>query len=144
MAKLNLDLTAVVEKGSSEFTYHDPGEYQSTIVAAEVKDTKTGGAMLVISHKTEKGMTAQRINIKNSNPKAVEIGLSELKSLLISINHKNPSGIGDTDELINGKCRIVIADDVQDDGKKYSRITMTKKCEQTPAPQTNAKAPWMK
>lgn len=66
-----------------------PGGYAAIISSTEFKPTKTGGEMLevvyTITGPTHMGRKVwDRFNTKNTNPQAVNIGLSKLKSMALA------------------------------------------------------------
>lgn len=80
-----LDLTDVKE---TSFELIPEGEYTAQCVEAEIKETKamTGeyiNVKFVIQDAAQEGRHLfHMFNIKNDNPKAVEIGLSQLKTFI--------------------------------------------------------------
>jgi len=81
---LGLDLTETPESGLTI----PPGNYVVIADEAEVKDTKNGTGQYinvkfkVLGGKFDGRFLFQMFNIKNANPKAVEIGLSQLKTFM--------------------------------------------------------------
>jgi hypothetical protein len=87
-----LDLTQVEEKKSNLGV--PAGTYSVTAFEAEVKDTKSGGEMIKVRFKVLDGEHTGKFifhlfNIKNDNPKAVEIGMSQLKSFMTCAGFTN-------------------------------------------------------
>jgi hypothetical protein len=103
-----LDLTNV-----SESTF-EAGEYTVTCSAAEVKETKAGtGEYIKCTFETDKGQRIyHNFNIKNSNEKAVQIGLAQLKTFMRVAGKANPNTLGGVGELLGLKCvaRVKIVD----------------------------------
>jgi hypothetical protein len=57
---------------------------------AETRATKAGGEMISLKLKTDKNRVLfANFNTKNANPKAVEIGLGQLKAFLIASGRTN-------------------------------------------------------
>ena len=84
-----LDLSGVEE--SSGYARLQPGTYVVESKDAEIKDTATGGKMIVVDFSSVDGHGDIRMNfnVVNKNPQAVEIGLRQLKSFLVAGGHKN-------------------------------------------------------
>lgn len=80
------------------------GKYICNVTEAKMKDTKTGGMMIQTTLTICDGQYAGRkifnnFNVENQNPKAVEIGLAQLKSLLETAGYPDPNKLGGIDEL---------------------------------------------
>ena len=96
----------------SDFDVLPAGWYQAKVNAADIKKTKAGNGeyinlQLEILGPSHQGrIVFSNINIMNPNPKAEEIGLSQLNSLLSSIGLAQ---ISDTDQLINGEAMIKLS-----------------------------------
>jgi hypothetical protein len=72
-----------------------PGRYVCKVTDTEVKDTKSGtGKILVVKLRCDKGSIMDNINVHNPNPQAVEIGMEQLKALLVHGGHPDPDNIG--------------------------------------------------
>lgn len=88
------------------------GWYEANITGAELKDTKAGNGQYIAVKYTITGPSFQgrvvygNINIKNPNPKAQEIGRSQLGDLMRSIGLAK---VTDTDQLIGGSTCIKLA-----------------------------------
>ena len=88
------------------------GWYESNITGAELKTTKAGNGQYIAVKYTITGPSFQgrvvygNINIKNPNPKAEEIGRSQLGDLMRSIGLAK---VTDTDQLIGGSTCIKLA-----------------------------------
>lgn len=81
----------------------DDGRYPAIILSSEEKMTKSGGSMVVFTYVITSGKYqntefTDRVNIKNSNPKAVEIGLQRIANVGKSVGL---SHVNDTVELHN-------------------------------------------
>ena len=154
MSKLNLDLSGVTEQSTSGYSMIPAGKYGMKVVKTEVKPTKTGGHMLVCDlevqdfgdHVSKK--IPYQMNIVNNSPEAQKIGLSQLKTLAIACQVKNPNAIGDSDELITGvefEAEIIL-ETVGD--KQYSKVKWINKKEGAKAPsgesKPQGKLPWEK
>jgi hypothetical protein len=105
---MSFDLSNVKAQGNDTLP---AGKYVCNITNAELKDTKAGnGQYIKIEFTVKEGDSSGRklwaqINVKNSNPKAAEIGLSQLKALLVCSSYPTPdklSGIGELNGLTVG------------------------------------------
>lgn len=82
------------------------GEFEVECVDAVIKETKTGtGEYILCTFRVPaKDTTVYKMfNIKNQNPKAVEIGLDQMKNLCEAGGSKK-DGIDDLNDLLNIKC----------------------------------------
>jgi hypothetical protein len=125
MAKLNetFDVAGVPER--EEFTPVPPGVYTAMVVASEKKDTKAGGEMIVLELDIQDGEQAgrklfERLNIVNSNQKAVDIAFRTLAEIVKAVGKTT---IKDTEELHNKRISIEVRVDpptpyVDKDGKQ--------------------------
>ncbi|WP_066018331.1 DUF669 domain-containing protein [Endozoicomonas atrinae] len=94
----SLDLTNV-EAGDS---YLKAGQFRCEVVKASVEQNKAKtGRFVKVEMKCMdgNGVTVDRFNVQNANPKAVEIGLQKLKKFLIETGHPNPDKPGDINSL---------------------------------------------
>jgi len=97
----------------------EPGEYTATIEDAEVRETKAGtGEYINAKWKIEEtgSVFFALYNIKNPNETAVNIGLGELKRMMIAAG-REPKASG-VDELIGLRCKIRIKIKEDDYGEK--------------------------
>ena len=104
--KLNLDLSGVQVFGTK--TVVPAGRYSVTVSAAEVKETKAGGAMVIVKFQVLDGeykgaLIEDNYNIINDNETAVRIGRGKLKAILKHGGADNIEALNDTDELL-GLC----------------------------------------
>ena len=152
--KLNLDLSSVEVRTPSNYSLVPAGEYDVTVVKAELKDTKSGGAMLILGYEVMSGEHAGKVikdtmNIVNQSAEATRIGLERLKTVANATGHKNPSKIADSDELLNLNPFLVIVD-VKDDGQYKNNVvkavikTSTEPSTEFKAPPATTKKPWSK
>jgi len=86
------------------------GWYTASISSAEVKNTKSGGKMIALKYEilgpTHSGrFVFGNLNIKNSNPKAEEIGRQQLGDIMRAIGLTR---LSDTDDFIGGKLSIKV------------------------------------
>ena len=88
------------------------GWYDANITGAELKTTKAGNGQFIAVKYTITGPSYQgrvifgNLNIKNPNPKAEEIGRSQLGDLMRAIGLAK---VTDTDQLIGGTLSIKVA-----------------------------------
>lgn len=112
MASLGITLNKADLPESQGFDPIPDGWYQAVITKAELKATGKGGQMIGVDYKiegpTHAGRTVnfQNINIKNSNPEAERIGMSQLGSIMGAIGLAT---IQDTDQLVGGRLMIKVA-----------------------------------
>lgn len=88
-----------------------PGWYDAVIQGADLRDTKTGGQMIAVKYSilgpTHQGrLVWGNINIRNSNPKAEEIGRQQLGDIMRALGLAR---VTDTDQLIGGNIGIKLA-----------------------------------
>jgi hypothetical protein len=102
------DLSNVKAQGNDTLP---AGKYVCNVTNTEMKDTKDGtGAYirteLTVAEGDAKGRKVWfNINVRNKNPQATEIGMSQLKSLLVCAGYPTPdklSGIGELNGLTVG------------------------------------------
>lgn len=160
MANLGTTFDAnTMPQGNGNFDPLPAGWYSATITQAELKDTKSGSGQYIKVRYDITGPTHQgrvvfgNINIRNQNPKAEEIGIMDLGSLIRAIGL---SQIADTDQLIGGQLQIKLTVRTQDgysptnDVKGYKAIESSKSAmpSQSQAPANNqsssAAPPWAK
>lgn len=101
-----------------DFSPVPPGKYVVSATSSEMKDTSTGGQMLVLNFNiiagpyTGKGFVT-RLNLVNSNPTAVKIANEELATITRAANFTQ---LTDSDQL-NGVAMIAVLKLVPGDGK---------------------------
>ena len=82
------------------------GKYEVYLTDAALKDTKSGiGKYISVQFKIPSGDHANRVvfhnfNVVNANAQAVEIGLSQLKSLLECAGFATPDKLDNIDQLV--------------------------------------------
>lgn len=110
MAKLNetFDVAGVPER--EEYTPVPPGTYTAIIVASEKKETKAGGEMIVFELEIQGGeengsKLFERLNIVNSNQKAVDIAFRTLAEIVKAVGKTT---IKDTEELHNKRMYVEV------------------------------------
>ena len=109
MAYLGFDATAVAP--ASDFSALPAGEYAVIITSTEMATTKRGdGQMLKLTLEVIEGqhkgrLLWSRINLVNTNPKAVEIAQRELSAICHAIGKPY---IKDSDELCNFPLRVKV------------------------------------
>ncbi len=95
---------------SSGFEPIPEGEYIAVITSVELKDTRTGGNMLVfdftVNGSSHDGrILKDRLNIVNSNPKAETIAKESLAKICTAVDINSPK---DTGEFIGRKLKIKV------------------------------------
>lgn len=81
------------------------GKYVVNVTNSEIKDTQNGNGKyikveLTISSGEHKGRKLwQNFNVQNKNDKAVSIGLSQLKSMLVAANFPTPDKLNSIADL---------------------------------------------
>jgi hypothetical protein len=134
MAKLEGVFNSEDVPAREEFTPIPPGAYTAMIVASELKDTQKGGQMIVLELDIQGGENAgrklfERLNIKNDNPKAVDIAFRTLGEIVKAVGKTT---IKDTEELHNKRMTINVKvspakpytkDGVEHPGQPQNEIT---------------------
>ena len=103
------DVQTLPQGNSGTFEPLPPGWYSATIMAAELKATKSGTGQYISIRYDIIGPTHQgrvvfgNLNIRNQSPKAEEIGRQQLREIMQS------TGLGrvdDTDQMIGNSLQI--------------------------------------
>lgn len=112
MANLNevFTLDSLPTSSTGSFDPLPVGWYTASVVDALLKDSKSGGQYINVRYDILGPTNAGRviygmITIRNASSKAEEIGRMQLADLMRAIGLAK---IGDTDELIGGKCQIKV------------------------------------
>ena len=85
----NHDVDVLASEFYSAGTIIPPGWYKVHIIKEEIKDTSTGGKMLVFDYQLDSGETIKdRFNLVNQSEKAVNIAKSTLAKIIQSIGIK--------------------------------------------------------
>lgn len=119
-----LNMSGVKESG---FMPLPEGTYPVVVDDASVKDTKSGNGGQYIAVKLriindeqwEGKFIFTQFNIKNPNPKAVEIGLGQLKSFLRIAGHKDPNVLEDVLDIVGYKANAVVKIDADKNYVSY-------------------------
>ncbi len=132
---LNMNLTNTEEYG----TYRPlpPDDYRIRIVDSEIRQTRTGENRLSYTYEVIDGPYAGHqifdgFSLWSSNPKAVSVAQSRLKSLAIACRHPNPNIIADSSEM-HGKTCVVRTAIREYNGNEYEDVK--KYMSDGPAPQ---------
>lgn len=131
------------EAAKSTYEVLPAGWYKVQVDNIVDKATRNGGTMLeatftVLDEGFDGRKVFARFNVRNSNAKAVEIGMRELGNLCVACGFP---GAADTDELIGAFCEaqvVVSKDDVygdRNDIKKYRPINGSAPAKPLPAAQ---------
>lgn len=116
----NLNLDAVKE---STFEPIPPGQYVVQLAEAAIKETKSmtgeyiNAKYLIVEGPSEGRSLFHMFNIKNDNPKAVEIGLSQLKSFMKCAG-KTTFNLSSVSDLLGLKAIAVVKTRTDDFGEK--------------------------
>lgn len=153
MSAINFDINEL-PKSTSSFEPLAPGWYVVSIKDAKLKETKDRtGQYIAVQYVTDKNRTVfGNINIRNANPKAEEIGRSQLGELMRAIGLTR---VTDTDQLIGASLQIKLSIreaangyEASNDIKGYKAIEggMMPAVSHAAAPAATAKAapPWAK
>lgn len=95
----------VGDETMESFDVVPPGEYKAMVVESDVKPTKSGtGTQLVLTWQIVEGEYEGRkiwgrINLRNANEKAVQIGRKELNTLAIATGKPSGYHLSDSTEL---------------------------------------------
>lgn len=108
ISNLNFDASQVEP---ASFDVIPAGEYEAVIVASEMKPTTTGGEMLVLELQVLNGKYQNRklwdrLNLVNSNDKAVQIAKGTLSAICRAVGVLTPK---DSSELHNKPLSIKVA-----------------------------------
>lgn len=79
----------------------DEGDYVARVLEAEIKDSKSGGQYLKLKYVLEENNQHVYDNFStvHTNPRAVQVGLGRLKSLLKASAYPNPDMLKDIRDL---------------------------------------------
>lgn len=96
-----------------------PGTYSARVCGIEIKDSKSGGKYVQVEFAiTTQGSLNRRVwdnfNIKNDNKKAVEIGMSKLKSLALAAGF-TPAQLAKFDPTMLAAKEVMITTKVKSD-----------------------------
>lgn len=122
-----LDLTNV-QPSKQPSTVLPAGTYNAFIDEAEVKQTKSGtGSYIKVKYKVVDEQYKNRVvfnmyNIKNDNPKAVEIGKQQLRGLIDAIGDESLLTLKDASQLVNKNVAITVKIDTNDKYGDQNRV----------------------
>lgn len=162
MAGLNLSLKGVeVQRqttGNNFYSTVPAGTYKVVVGKTEVKETKTGGAAVILGYKIISGehegkLIKDFVNIKNANPTAAQIGLQRLATVAFATGFGGQE-IADSDDLLNLEPFEVVVT-VQDDGEYQNNRVKAVLCtrdvnakaaapKSAPVAKSTTKKPWEK
>lgn len=140
MVSLNFEVEAEEPTGYGPLP---AGEYDAEIVAADVRQTKSGTDMLSLEIQTAKGKVWDNLNLWHSNPKAVEIAKERLSAIGRALNMPR---ITDTDQLLAKRIKVRVG--IQERNPNYNEVlgyAAASNVAPTVEPQKNAAAappPW--
>jgi hypothetical protein len=118
---MRLDEIFTLDEVPAQTTNYDAipaGLYEATITSADVKESKSGGKYVNVRYDITGPSHVGRvvfgmITLSNANPKAVEIGKTNMLELIAAI--KLDKNLVDTDQLIGGQ--LIIKLDVEQSEK---------------------------
>ena len=121
---LNQNLAQTEEYGT--YKALPPGDYAVRVIDDPVRETRAGESRLTFTYEVIDGPYAGRqifdgFSLWSSNPKAVSVAQSRLKSLAIACRHRNPNYIADSSELL-GKELIVRTAIREYNGSEYEDV----------------------
>lgn len=153
MSTLNLSLKGIeIQKPASGYALVPEGAYNVVVGKTEVKETKSGGAAVILGYKIIDGehegqLIKDFVNVQNANPEAARIGMQRLATVAFATGYEG-SEIKDSDDLLDLQPFQVVVT-VKDDGEyknnnvKAVLVTRDVTVKKT-APSTAAKKPWSK
>ena len=152
MANLNevFTLDSLPTNSTGSFDPIPVGWYTASVVDALLKDSKSGGQYINVRYDILGPTNAGRviygmITIRNASSKAEEIGRMQLADLMRAIGLV---AIGDTDELIGGKCQIKVEIQESEGYGAQNRVVgfkaMANAGSAAKASDTTAAPPWKK
>jgi len=105
--QFNLDLSTVKE---STFELLPPGWHFGSVQSVELKTTKSGtGQYVKVAFKVKDKVIFHNFNIRNDNPKAMQIGLGELKKFATASGVPADGKIASLDTIRAFSCMLNIA-----------------------------------
>lgn len=152
--KLNLSLANVqVQKPSAGYGVVPTGTYTVKVAKTEVKDTKSGSA-LILGYEVLEGehagvLVRDFLNIVNPSEKAQTIALERLATVAWATNAPMKKGVlEDSEDLVNGEAFDIYVTEEQDGEYKNNRvksIVCTRSLEEVKKEEPKkATAPWKK
>ena len=121
----DLDLSKVEEETGPNSLYIGVGKHEVKITDAAVEQCSNPKHYRVRVNFADKDERTIRndFNVKNESAKAVEIGMSQFKSLLVSAKHPNPDKPDDVTSLKGLKVMIdVKLGKKKEDGSQYPEV----------------------
>jgi len=106
---------------------HPPGKFPATISNTEIVPTKNqDGGMFVVTFTTPVGSIANRYNLWNNNPKAVEISHGELSALCHATGVFKLDWQNEGAALRNARCMIEVAPQLDKERKETGFMEIKK------------------
>jgi len=159
MAKLGMTFDSNDVPELEDFSPVPPGQYTGMVVGSEIKETSSGGEMLVLEIDIQGGEYSNRkifenLNIKNDNQQAVDIAFRKLGNLCKAVGKAT---IKDSEELHNKRFLMEVSvkppapykdrktgeermSKARNEIKKYLSVTGTSSVEAATAPSSAAEA----
>ena len=121
---LNMNLSNVEESGN--YTPLPAGDYPVRVIDSEVRESRSGESRLSFTYQVTSGQYAGRqifdgFSLWSSNPKAVNVAQSRLKSMALACHHPNPNYIQDSSEF-HGREMIVRTAIREYNGNEYTDV----------------------
>lgn len=121
---LNMNLSNVEESGN--YSPLPAGDYPVRVIDSEVRESRSGESRLSFTYQVTSGQYAGRqifdgFSLWSSNPKAVSVAQSRLKSMALACHHPNPNFIQDSSEF-HGKEMIVRTAIREYNGNEYTDV----------------------
>lgn len=105
---------------------HPTGKYPATISNTTIKPTKSGdGGLFEVEFTTPAGTIANRYNLWNKEPKAVEIAHKELSALCYATGIFKLDFRNDAVVLRNARCMIEVGEQKDKEGKATGYVEVT-------------------
>ena len=151
MAYLGETFTDENNAPKADFQPIPAGKYSAVVDSTELKETKSGGTMLVLTwkitdEKHQNRLVWQRINLRcPKSEKAERIGRQQLAQIRVALGIKS---LVDSDQLIGGNALIHVVvkkDDEWGDQNEVKQVKALSSGSPAPMPaaeQTEQSAPW--
>jgi len=98
-----------VKEDDGKATLLVEGTYEVQVKTAEVVNTKNGKAIKTLFTVDGGSGIFHYFNIENTNAKAQQISLAQLKTFLIGAGHFNPEELNSTQDMIGLKCAAKVS-----------------------------------
>lgn len=151
MADLSFLNMGTVEQEADNFYSSEellaPGWYKVRIIKEEIKDTESGGKMLVFSYQLDSGSTiSDNFNLINKNEQAVNIAKSSLAKIAQSVGLTG--GFPKSTDIMFGRpfeifvVRGEYTSKKTGEKKPKNEIKLYRACQEVPKLQSNSASGW--